>query len=122
MLKPNRAELIILLLIAAALLIWILIPRPSGSTVQVTVDGSLLLTAPLHTDAQIPIAGTSGFSTVLIIENGKARVESSTCPDLICQHHAPISTAGDPIVCLPGKIVISVQNESEEEGFDAVAK
>ena len=62
-----------------------------------------------------------GYSLTLVIQDGKAHVEDSTCPDLICQNHAAISRDSEQIICLPARIVITVTG-GEEEGFDAIAQ
>ena len=46
---------------------------------------------------------------LLVIENGAAYVASADCPDGICVAHAPISLVGDAIVCLPHRVVITVE-------------
>ena len=48
-------------------------------------------------------------------------MEDSTCPDLICQKHSAVSKAGQQIICLPARIVLTVTDDEEAE-FDAVAQ
>lgn len=119
--KPRKREIILVALLAAILVIWVLWPKPSGSTVTVTVDGKQTGTYGLSQDRTLRLTGHDGFSLTMVIENGKAHVEDSTCPDLICQHHSAISRSGEQIVCLPARIILTVSSD-EEEGFDAVAQ
>ena len=120
--KPRKCELLLVALLALALGVWALWPKPSGTAVTVTVDGKQLQSYPLSQPQEIPLVGHSGYSLTLVIEHGKAHVEDSTCPDLICQHHSAISRSGEQIVCLPARIIVSVTGGTEEEGFDAVAQ
>lgn len=110
--------------LAAALMLalglWAFLPRQSGNAVTVTVDGKSRGSFPLSEDMSAAIAGYGGFSLILHIEDGQARVLEATCPDLICQHHAPISRRGEQIICLPGRVVIAV--EGEELEIDAVTE
>ena len=46
----------------------------------------------------------------LVIKDGKASVESATCPDGICASHNPIHRKGESIVCLPNRVVITAHS------------
>ena len=91
--------------------------RGEGDTVTVSVDGKHYGTYPLHTDLTLSIrTGENGEEeNLLVIRDGKAYVESATCPDGICADHKPISREGESIVCLPHRIVITVQTSDGEE-------
>lgn len=119
--KVKKREVIFVLVLAAALLLWVLWPKQQGQRVSVTVDGEAAGSYALTQDRQIPLEGYGGYSLTLVIQDGKAHVEDSSCPDLICQNHAPISRDSEQIVCLPARIVITVTG-GEEEGFDAIAQ
>ena len=58
---------------------------------------------------------------VLVIREGKARVEEATCPDGICAAHKPISREGESIVCLPHRVVITVHAENGDQEPDIIA-
>lgn len=117
--KPKIWEIPLVLGLVLLLCLWAFWPRKSGETVQVFVDGVLDGTYPLAEDSSQPISGYGGFSLTLIVHGGHASVTNSTCPDLLCQHHAPISKAGEQIVCLPGRIVVQITSEKEAQ-IDAV--
>ena len=91
--------------------------RGEGDTVTVSVDGKHYGTYPLHTDLTLSIrTGENGEEeNLLVIRDGKAYVESATCPDGICADHKPISREGESIVCLPHRVVITVQTSDGEE-------
>ncbi len=116
----TKGEAAVLLAVLAALLLWLLLPRSAGGQVVVTVGGQELGRWLLVEDRTLPVQGAGGFSLTLVIQDGAAWVEGSTCPDLICQHHSPIQNRGESIVCLPGQVVITVAGGSGEE-VDAIA-
>ena len=91
--------------------------RGEGDTVTVSVDGKHYGTYPLHTDLTLSIRTGDGGDqeNVLVIRDGKAYVESATCPDGICVAHKPISREGESIVCLPHRVVITVHTSEGEE-------
>lgn len=96
--------------------------RGEGNTVTVTVDGKTFGTYSLSEDRTVEIRTGEGDQelNLLIIKDGKAYVETATCPDGICAAHKPISRDGESIVCLPHKVVITV-TQADGEGPDIVA-
>ena len=116
--KPKKLEILLILCLALALSAWAFWPKKQGNSVSVAVNGEVVGEFSLSRDLSEPLEGYGGFSLTLVIEKGQARVEEATCPDLICQHHAPISRAGEQIVCLPARVVITVTGEGEN--LDAV--
>lgn len=84
-----------------------------GDTVTVKVDQAVFGEYPLFEDRVVEIRAGEALN-VLIIEDGKARVESASCPDGICCAHRPISLDGESIICLPNRVVISVSSKNAE--------
>ena len=97
--------------------------RGVGDTVIVTVDGVIYGTYPLDRDITVEIrtGDEEQNRNVLVIREGKARVEEATCPDGICAAHKPISREGESIVCLPHRVVITVHAESGDQEPDIIA-
>lgn len=103
------------ILFIAALLAIVLIAglclylfRGEGNTVTVLVDGKEYATYSLDKDRVEDIhTGEDGLNR-LVIQDGKAWVETASCPDGICANHKPIHRDGESIVCLPNKVVITV--------------
>ncbi|MDU1442483.1 NusG domain II-containing protein [Clostridium cochlearium] len=56
------------------------------------------------------------------IEKGKISILEATCPDQVCVKAGPISEPGDTIVCLPNKLIITIEGKTSqhEGGLDAV--
>jgi hypothetical protein len=63
-------------------------------------------------DKIIPITDEILFQ----IQNGTVQMLQSNCPDQICVSHLPISDIGESIICLPNRLVISIQ---ERSGYEA---
>ncbi len=97
--------------------------RAPGDTVTVTVDKKLYGTYSLDTDTTVDIrtADNETAHNRLVIRDGKAYVEEANCPDGICAAHKPISREGESIVCLPHRVVITVQTAREEKEPDIIA-
>lgn len=82
--------------------------RGEGNTVTVLIDGKEYATYSLDKDRVEDIhTGKDGLNR-LVIQDGKAWVETASCPDGICANHKPIHRDGESIVCLPNKVVITV--------------
>ena len=95
--------------------------RGKGDTVIVTVEGEIYGTYPLDRDITVEIRTGYEERNVLVIREGKARVEEATCPDGICAAHKPISREGESIVCLPHRVVITVHAENGDQEPDIIA-
>ncbi len=119
--RVRKREILLVAILAAALFAWALWPKAQGQQITVTIDGKNAGSYSLHQNKQILLEGYGGHSLTLVIQDGKVHVENSTCPDLICQNHAPISRDSEQIICLPARIVITVAGGAEE-GFDAIAQ
>ena len=70
-------SLVLLVLVAGAAL---LLFKSDGDAVIVSVDGEVIAEYPLSEDIEVEIKSDGGYN-ILIIEDGKARVESASCPD-----------------------------------------
>lgn len=94
--------------------------REEGASVIVTIDGNEYGTYSLEKDTVIEIESDSGTNE-LVIENHKAKMEDASCPDQLCVHQNAIDKTGQTIVCLPNKVVVTVENGEEDE-VDIMAK
>lgn len=97
-------SLVLLALVAGAAL---LLFKPEGDVVSVSVDGEVIAEYSLSEDVEVEIETDGGYN-LLVIEGGRARVERASCPDGICAAHRPISQDGASIICLPNRVVIEV--------------
>jgi hypothetical protein len=91
-----------------------------GASVTITVDNQKYATYSLLKDTEVEITGKYGTNH-LVIKNHKAYVTEASCPDKLCVHQKAISKTGESIVCLPNKMVATVEN-SESNDLDAISK
>lgn len=92
----------------------------SGKYVQVEVNGEIVETLKLDEDFEKQYDFNGGTNT-LVISNGKADITEANCKDEVCVNHMPISRAGESIICLPHKMVVTVVDELNDSEIDAVA-
>ena len=105
------ALLLVLSLIGGCMLLF----RKEGSTVKVTVNGQIYGTYSLDKNQTVEIKTENGYN-ILVIENGTARIEEASCPDGVCSSHRPIRFSNSSIICLPNKVVVSINGEEKENG------
>lgn len=112
--KKLRNDLIFIgVLLTALVLIGLafFLLRAEGDRVVVTVNGEEFGVYALSEETVVDIrTGENGEQlNRLVVRNGEAVVETATCPDGICAAHKPISRDGESIVCLPHKVVVTVE-------------
>ncbi|MCR4902908.1 MAG: NusG domain II-containing protein [Butyrivibrio sp.] len=118
----GKNDLILLLsMIALGVLLLLLVRLKStdGTMVVVTIDGSEYGRYDLSEDQSFVIEVDAGYNT-LVIENGECFLEDADCPDKLCVKQGRISKAGQSIICLPHRVVVSVVGDLTE--FDAIAQ
>ncbi|MFZ5515533.1 MAG: NusG domain II-containing protein [Candidatus Zhuqueibacterota bacterium] len=91
-----------------------------GAWLKIEVSGQVAHTLPLGTDQRVSVAGPRGITTIQI-QDRKAWVVSSACPDKICVHRGKISRAGDMIVCVPNRVVLFIQS-TQKANFDVITQ
>lgn len=121
--KKHRNDILLILLVlavAAALLIYRAASRENGSSIEVTVDGVLLMTLPLDRDTSVVI-GEGDHTNTLVIRGGEASVTAASCPDHVCVKRGAIRYDGETIVCLPNRLVVTVVNGGDS-GMDIISQ
>ena len=119
----NDIFLIVALLLAVAIGgIYLFVFRSQGDIVKVTVNGQTYGIYSLSEDIIEDIHTGEGDKqhNRLVVRDGKAFVESATCPDGICASHRPIFRDGESIVCLPHGVVITVTAAEKDDAPDIV--
>ena len=95
--------------------------RDQGSYALVEVGGKVthkFRLNELNEKRDVVIIGTMG-EMVIHIEEGKVGVIKSTCPHKLCIRMSPRSRAGESIICVPNKVVITIIG-GEKRGYDAI--
>jgi hypothetical protein len=93
--------------------------RPEGGEVIVSVDGVEQYALPLSENNFVVIGDEENYN-LLVISGGEAYIEEASCPDNICVKSGKVSLEGQTIVCLPYKVVISIEG-GKSSGLDGVA-
>ena len=110
----------ICILALAVVLFFALIPREQqGLTVQVTRDGEVLLSRSLKEltgPMEVPVEGE--YLLVLTLSENSVQVKETACPGQDCRHMGAITKAGQQIVCLPNRLVVTLQGDNSS--FDAM--
>jgi len=118
--KRGDLILVALLLVLSVVLMCLgMLGGHGGSQVRVCVDGQQVAVLPLDNDTCYEIPG--GCGNVLEISDGKVRMLSADCPDESCVEQGFIFRAGECIVCLPGRVTVTILLHDRSTELDAVA-
>ena len=112
----NRFWVLLIGAIFVLCLVFVLLPKNStpAKRAQVTSEGKVIRIVDLHTDQQFTVTTDSGSNTVTV-KDGKIAVTEADCPDRYCVKQG-FCNAGEQIVCLPHRLVISFLGETEVDG------
>lgn len=80
-----------------------------GAKAQISVDGQVIETLLLNKDQEFTVTGADGGSNHLIVQDGYIWCSEASCPDKVCIRQGKKNTEGDTIVCLPNKMIITIQ-------------
>ncbi len=111
---------VLLCVCIAVLLVFSFGKGKTGATVVVTVDGKEYGRYDLAKEQKVPIYNDQGEVTnTLLIRDHKADMIDADCRDLLCVKQKAIDRSGETIVCLPNRVVVSVENDSQDalDGF-----
>ena len=117
--NKNDWKLIIsIALIAIILLVFPLMQSPQEDPlIKITIDGKLYGYYELSVNQTIIIDDRN----TLEIKDCCAKMVSASCPDQICVNHLPIRKYGESIICLPNKILVTVEDGATNT-IDAVVQ
>lgn len=101
--------------------------RAAGSIANVYVDGQCvysvdlsLVTAPFTKE----IAFDEGRGSTVSVESGRICISAADCPDQVCVRTGWISDSAAPIVCLPHRLLVRIEENAAggDQGFDSVVR
>ena len=97
----------------------------AGSSAKVIIEsgGDLYARYPLAEDRTVvvPAPKQNESYNVVVISGGTVAVTEASCKNQVCVRHSSISRPGENIVCLPNRLVVRIENGSEEGGgYDSV--
>ncbi len=123
-LKPTKYDALVALVVLLAALalgarFWL--PRADGGTAEVvvTINGAEVDRFPLS--AQERVYQSGGYTLRVVATAEGVRVAEADCPTHDCVRTGMISRAGQSIVCLPARVVVSLEGASGGAALDAVA-
>ena len=121
--ERNDRILIVAIIVCAVLLTAAFLRKGSsiGTTVVVSVDGEEYGRYSLLKEQVVQIGDTN----TLVIHNHEADMLFAECPDQICVKHTPITDTDENIICLPNKVVVTIEDiygKHQESELDAVVK
>ncbi len=112
----------ILLVCIALAIVPYLSKKATSAFVKVSVDGKSYAVYPLEVDTTVEI-GQTGVR--FVIENGKAFIAASDCPDKLCMRAGALSEAdtGKSLICLPNRVAVTLipgNNDSKQSEVDGI--
>lgn len=93
--------------------------RREGCEAVILQDGIEHGRYSLAEDDIITVRGENGSYNLILISKGSVQVSDADCPDKLCIRQRSISRNGESIICLPHKLVITIESP-EESDMDAV--
>lgn len=110
---------LIILALAAALAVFLFPRSEQALTVRIVRDGELLLSCrldDLDEPVLVPVEGP--YPLTLELSREGVWVAETACPGEDCLHTGTISRAGSQIICLPNRLVVTL--EGEDSPYDAM--
>ena len=106
------------LITAGVLFAFSLLPKEEGARLLVTSEtGEVGYSLSENRSFTLE---SNRHTLCIVIENQKAYVASSTCPDGSCLHQGKISSVGETVICVPSGVVLKILGEGSHEN-DVVA-
>lgn len=121
-LKRHKNDVLLILavlILAGGVWLWTYLTRSPGAMAVVTVNGEELMRLPLDEDSTTLI-GEGEHTNLLVIRDGTVSVTQASCPDHVCIRRGEVAYNGETIVCLPNKLVVSIEGGAEGD-VDVVA-
>lgn len=107
----TRNWILIFGVIALVCVAALLLPHKAAKSAEVRSDGKALYTIDLSKDGEYRVERGEDWN-LLVVENGKLRVEAASCASQDCVRHGE-ADGGAPIVCLPNRLVVEFTDSGE---------
>lgn len=118
--KGDLLIIVVLLLIGGTLIYQQLTPNNIGNIAILEVDGQVIAEFNLEIQNEHYHVETDHGYNILVFEEGKVRIEEADCPDQTCVRFGWIEKVGQTIVCLPHRVIVRVENNTEDIVLDGV--
>ena len=103
--------IVIALIILSSFVFWKVVGTEEGSRVVVYEDGKVIREIPLTEETEFVVEGL--YTNKIAVRDGKAAVIESDCPGGDCMHSGWISKSGRSIFCLPNRVEVRIEGESD---------
>ena len=110
--KADIVLFLIIVILGLAISFWSIAGSSQGDTVIIKAGGELFGTYNLDENREININDTN----TVVIENGTVYMKDSTCKNHVCIDTGKISETKDSIVCLPNKVVVTIESNKNAGG------
>ena len=117
--KADIILFICLILIGGALSYLAFSGSSTGDLVVVKVNGEIYGKYSLSKDITITV-NRNGHMNKITIKGGKVQVSKSSCKNQICVKQGSISTTHQSIVCIPNRVVVSIEGKDGE--YDVISQ
>ena len=111
-------------LLVTALCLWLIIQlvmNNSGSeelVAVISINGEEYAQYSLESGIKKEIS-VDGHNNIMI-DDGMVWIEEADCPDKLCINQGRISKAGQTIICLPNRVMVTIKGKDTQ--YDGVAK
>lgn len=98
--------------------------KSSDKIAVIKQDGNVLKRinlTKLTNSTEMTIKTKDGHFNKIVIEKDKIRILDADCPDKVCVKTGTISQPGDSIVCLPHKLIVTIEGNKTHSEVDATA-
>ncbi len=119
--KADLILIVLLMILGIVPLFFIFTNDNVGNKINIDVNKTRYGTYSLKKNQTIRIKQPNGHVNIVEIKNGKARMKYSTCTNQNCVHQGDIESENQNIVCLPNKVIVTVDS-SDDSNFDSVSK
>lgn len=107
--------IVIVFVVSLAIFTGILFGKNTNSeeadVVAIYKEGEKIQELPLDKNREIIVSNI--YTNRIVIEEGKVSITESDCPGEDCVHSGWISGSGRSIVCLPNRVEIRIEGETE---------
>ena len=117
--KADIILFICLILIGGALSYLAFSGSSTGDLVVVKVNGEVYGKYSLTKDRTITV-NRDGHMNKITIKGGKVQVSKSNCKNQVCVKQGSISSTHQSIVCIPNRVVVSIEGKDGE--YDVISQ
>lgn len=119
--KADFVLLAVLIVVGIAVSAVLSLGSTGGDKVVIKVDGDVYGRYSLSEDKTIDVRQDSENVkyNIVVIKDGTVSVAEASCHNQVCVDHKPISASGESIVCLPNKMIVTIEGKGDE--YDSIS-